>query len=245
MIIESQKRKPIKSIIVVVVVLALVGGGIGLYFALRGGDIKGTYELIEFGGIEWRVLERQGDKALLLSEWIIDRRAYLEKEEGKEEDEERETTWEHSDIRHWLNNDFYNRFSAEDKGRIAETHVTNSDNPWFHTLGGNNTIDQVFLLSLEEMVQYFGDSGQLENRPSETTYSISDLFRYDDARVAYEAITPRWRWMRSGTPKEWWLRSPGGNQFGAAQIFAIGEIHVYGISCSKHAGIRPAMWVAL
>jgi len=237
MLFKNHKQKMVKAILAIVVVLVLVGGGFSAYFILRGGDSTNPIEIIEFGGVEWRVLDRQDDKMLLLSEWIITHRAY--------HNEQQDITWEYSDIRYWLNNEFFNQFSSEEKAKIAETHVINDDNPWFYTPGGNDTADRVFLLSLEEVAKYFGDSGQLANRPDENTWSISDWprYRYDKARVAYEPVTPRWRWMRSAKPKEWWLRSPGNNQSCAAKIFEIGEIHVYGISVSDLRGVRPAMWV--
>ena len=42
--------------------------------------------------------------------------------------------------------------------------MTNDDNPWYGTRGGNTTTDKIFLLSLEEVVKFFGDSGDLKNR---------------------------------------------------------------------------------
>ena len=103
-------------------------------------------DIIPFGGHEWRVLEVRGDRALLISEYIIELRAYHYREEA--------VTWETSAIRHYLNNEFLNSFRRADRARIPETRLANNDNPWFGTYGGDDTYDKIFLLSLEEVVQY-------------------------------------------------------------------------------------------
>ena len=110
-------------------------------------------ETITFGGNDWLVLEVSDGKALLLSEGIIEKRPYHRTYA--------DITWKGSDLREYLNGEYYNSFAPEDRERIAETLVTNADNPWFGTPGGNDTTDRIFLLSLDELVQYFGDSGQL------------------------------------------------------------------------------------
>ena len=88
--------------------------------------------------------------ALLLSEEIIDMRPY--------HGAGGEITWEYSEIRAWLNGEFLDRFSSEERMRIRQTNVINNPNPWFGTSSGNNTTDRAFLLSVEEVVRYFGDS---------------------------------------------------------------------------------------
>ncbi len=76
--------------------------------------------------IEWRVLERDGNRALLISNYIIDRQKFNESSEN--------TSWEKCSLRKWLNNDFYNTaFSSS----------------------GNDTNDKIFLLSIDEVKKYF------------------------------------------------------------------------------------------
>lgn len=50
--------------------------------------------------VEWLVLDVQSDKALLLSKYVLDEKAY--------NDEEIYVTWEGCSLRNWLNNDFTN-----------------------------------------------------------------------------------------------------------------------------------------
>jgi len=70
-----------------------------------GGTAQNNYvvgEIVRFGGIEWRVLDVQDGKALLLSEYFLTPWRYI-----RYHNIFTEVTWENSDIRWWLNNDFY------------------------------------------------------------------------------------------------------------------------------------------
>ena len=102
--------------------------------SVRAGDI------IQLGDYSWQVLDVQNGMALVLSERVIERRRYNESFIG--------VTWETSTVRQYLNGEFYDKFSAEEKSRIAETRIPNNNNPWFGTRGGNVTNDKIFLLSL-------------------------------------------------------------------------------------------------
>ena len=178
---------------------------------------------INFGDYTWRVLDVEGNRALIITENVIFRRGY----------DPMGASWENSDIRRYLNNVFFNRFSPQDQARIATTYVINNNNPWSGMRGGNNTTDSVFLLSIEEVVRYFGDSGQLNNRPRNMSI-ITD--EYNEARVARDL---------EGQASWWWLRSPG-NGFVGAYVFFDGAIavinpNVFGIL--PGGSVRPALWL--
>jgi hypothetical protein len=101
--------------------------------------------VVQFGGNEWRVIDVDSDgNLLILSELIISERYFHNTWRGS-------TTWERSDIRQYLNTSFYNSFSMQERGRILETSLSNDDNPWFSINGGNDTLDKIFLLSLDEV----------------------------------------------------------------------------------------------
>jgi hypothetical protein len=153
-------------------------------------------------------------------------------------------TWEHSDIREYLNSTFYNSFSTAERGRIAETQNTNAANPWFDTAGGNTTADLVFLLSLDDVVRYFGDSGRLGNGNS--AYAVDDYEyswlsdQYDTARIAHLIGVD----ASLDSSYMWWLRSPGSDGYRAAVISGSGSVDVGGVTIrSRAVGIRPAMWI--
>jgi len=166
-------------------------------------------EYVEFGGREWLVLEERDGNTLLLLRDVLPARGY---HEGLVD-----VTWENSNIRQFLNGAFLNGFSEEDRARIAETDVVNSDHADFGTNGGNDTRDYVFLLSLAEARLYFADAG---------------------ARVA--------RHEGSAVHAVWWLRSPGFQQNLAAIVLANGTLGLTGSGVNQaDRTVRPAMWVRL
>ena len=183
-------------------------------------------DIITFGKYKWRVLDVQNSKALILSDMVLERRYYNEEYEV--------ITWEQCTLRKYLNGEFLNSFSADEKSRIAETTIKNDNNQWYGTNGGNTTKDRIFLLSLEEVVKYFGDSGQLKNRKKDQLY-IDD--KYNTSRIAYDTNNEAcW----------WWLRSPGNYGGNAAHVSFVGGVGVYGHFVDGFSGgVRPALWLNL
>lgn len=151
--------------------------------------------VIKFGKYDWRVLDVQGNEALLLSDKVFTNKPY-----NKEYDKEyKDVTWEICTLRKWLNSEFLSDvFTSQEQSTIVFKTIPNENNQWFGTKGGNSTKDKIFLLSLSEVVKYFGDSGQLKNRPKKDVRRIDD--QYNSARVATRA---------NGATAWWWLRSPG------------------------------------
>ena len=200
--------------------------------SLSAGSKPVVGEIIEFGGYEWRVLEVRGDRALIISAKLIELRAYNV--------DYHDVTWESCDLRYYLNGDFYNSFTTAERKRIEETRNTNADNPWYGTSGGRDTDDMVFLLSLDEVVRYFGDSGELRNGANRDDGYISD--QYDSERIAI--------FSGHGNDKAswWWLRSPGYGSDHAAGVGIIGYVFVGGDGLGVHyydGGVRPALWLKL
>jgi len=120
------------------------------------------------------------------------------------------------------------------KDAICQTIVQNDNNPWYGSAGGMETTDNVFLLSIAEAVRFFGDSGQLANRPTSVTSWIND--EYNDRRIARQD---------NGEPFWWWLRSSGDMAHRAAFVNSMGYICVDGYdtdSMRAPGGVRPAVW---
>ncbi|MCL2376940.1 MAG: M28 family metallopeptidase [Defluviitaleaceae bacterium] len=188
-------------------------------------------DIIEFGGHNWIVLDVEDNYALIITEeaMVIGSGYYNPRFAA--------TSWEASAIRRKLNSDFLYTFSAADRARIAETHVITEDNPWYDTSGGNDTVDRIFILSLQEVVRFFGDSGQLENRPEGLLESrwISD--EYDYGRIGRNA---------DGVPKTVWTRSPGGYQRLVTIVDPTGVIFLFGTGSGQiDHGARPVLWLNL
>ena len=113
--------------------------------------ISGDFgEIIEFGGVNWLVLDKRDGKALIISEAVICIDTPYNVNNA-------DVTWETCTLREYLNDEFYNSFSEADKARIVETTIVNGDNPEYGTPGGNNTTDKIFLLSIAEANSYFAD----------------------------------------------------------------------------------------
>lgn len=94
--------------------------------------------------IEWTVLKKEGNKALLFSKYILDAKPYNETL--------KRTTWETYDIRKWLNNEFYRAaFNSEEKIQtiLLKTKIS------CVTSGEIETRDNVFLLSMMKQKHYF------------------------------------------------------------------------------------------
>ena len=181
--------------------------------------------IIQFGGSDWQILDATGDRALIISVDITKRMPYNQTLANM--------TWYDSEIRRYLNRDYFNTFNVEDRARIIETVINNENNQWYGTPGGDNTSDHIFLLSIAEVVRYYGNSGRLANRPS-WQMQIDDQF--NENRQAQ--FTNRFM--------GWWLRSPGFDGHSAAIVNSNGNLAMSGIMVNAtDVGVRPAMWVVL
>ena len=192
-----------------------------------------------FGGYDWRVLDVQNGMALLLIEKELASRQYHRTKET--------ITWEKSTRRKYLNNEFYDIFSDTEKAMIADTKVVSSPNPWYGTDGGNDTIDKIFLLSVEEVVLYLGDSGDLGNRKG--WYWENDKHTLKDGKgwLINDGYNPE-RITRDakGGAVWWWLRTPGGIGSYATFIYSDGTINLNGNRADVGSyGVRPALWINL
>jgi hypothetical protein len=205
--------------------------------------------IVWFGNYEWRVLEVREDKALLLSEYVTEFRAYHAEAFPEDEIMTEEkfidrfyTTWAECDLRAYLNGPFYKAFGEDVRARIVQTHNENKDNQWYGTPGGEDTDDYIFLLSLEEVVKYFGDSRQLAYRPDDNIRYISDPF--DKLRIATTVVVSS-QGRRAGSAMDWWLRSPGIDSGTAAEVNYGGVINVdgFGVEGGNSSAVRPALWV--
>ena len=126
----------------------------------------GNYQQTANGNIqpiEWQVLAKEENKMLLLSKYCLDCKRF----------DVISNDWNSSEIRHWLNNDFYNKaFSEQEKKNI---------NPF----DGDN----VFLLSKEEVERYFAKNKLRKCNATEYAKANGD---YVSSNNAYS-----YWWLRS------------------------------------------------
>ena len=178
--------------------------------------------------IEWRVIDIEtssndgGNRILVISRYALDCLPYNEEYE--------DITWENCDLREWLNNDFYNgAFSKDEKNQIVLVNNDNPDASFFceswEGKGGNDTFDNVFLLSFEQAENLFIDYD--DRKCSPTDYAMWN---------GTHNISNHHCW--------WWLRSPGLKQHGAMHVNGGNLGDEEGVSCD-FIGVRPALWIYL
>ena len=181
--------------------------------------------------IEWIVLKRDRDKALLISKYALDCLPF----QNVRGDGKSASTWANSYLRKWLNNEFYNTsFSAQEKKEILLTDIKGEEYRDWHSEKhmDEDTQDRVFLLSLSETQDLFDSPQSCMCKP--TKYAISkNVYVYD-----------------SGTCI-WWLRTPGRNTYYMTYVDSTGYTDSTGAVAystfkegePSHIGVRPALWI--
>jgi hypothetical protein len=198
-----------------------VGGGSpsravasGIAAQIKNGEKRN----LQFGQYKWRVLEVLRDKALIITEDVIETSiAY----HGSRTN----VTWESCDLRRYLNGNFLQKFSEAEERQILQTRIQNPNNPEHGTNGGSDSNDKVFLLSIQEARRYFASD-------AERCEGVSRYTHTDGKNYA--------RW--------WWLRSPGDSSCNAAIVINDGYVYVFGRDVDyvdTYGGLRPALWLNL
>ena len=166
--------------------------------------------------IEWRVLKKYNDgTAMVISDKILDGKTYNESNE--------EATWKDSNIRIWLNSDFYyDAFSSDEVIAIKQRYIRNED---------SDTKNNVFLLSSDEAKSAeFGFSETSGNSSSQRTAMATPY-------AAHQAL--------GGVEhnEDWWLRSVNDSNKTADVVTYEGGIG----SFPKNVvlGVRPVIFLDL
>ena len=133
--------------------------------------------------IEWRVLENTGDSLLLMSRYVLDGVPFSNAYDTYEFNPF-PVTWETCNLRNWLNTTFLTTaFDSAEQSRIMK--VLNQNTPtksgWDYDYDtkrpvdyGNDTMDRVFVLSLEEVEKFFpNDAVYLDNDGRAVAYSTA------------------------------------------------------------------------
>ena len=183
--------------------------------------------------IEWIVLQKEGNKALLISRYGLDAQPYNA--------EYTDAAWETCTLRTWLNSTFMNKaFTAEEQKAILTTTVDNSSSQGYSgwsTSGGNNTKDQIFLLSYEEASKYFDVKLGCNN-----TKACVRPTAYAEKLGAYTSSSCKT--ADGDNAGWWWLRSPGTDQNCAAYVSIVGSLSNFYVN-RDNSCVRPALWVNL
>ncbi|MFE4712550.1 DUF6273 domain-containing protein [Paenibacillus sp. NPDC056722] len=208
------------------------------------GDIItfGTYPQTVHGAdktpIKWRVLQNSGGELFVLSQYILDCKRYHH--------ENVDITWRDSDLRRWLNEEFYHAaFNDAEMKFIKPTLCADNGD------GSSDTEDKVFLLSVAEVKEltYKLDEDSLGVRRRAVGTELSRIQKNDGCRLYVydktiiadyilendEALGCSW----------WWLRTQLGISSRAYFVGPRSSIRSYGRVNLACYGVRPAIKINL
>lgn len=208
-------------------------------------EVLETVELkrAEVGDIvQMGTYEQDGDSILIISHDVIGYQRFS--------DSPNCVIWEDSQIRTWLNEEFYtDAFDKETQACIKESvlenpsiagYVTGADESIWESRG--DTTDRIFLLSWKEIERYYGHklpkAEALLCKPSKAV-----LQRYEE--IEQQRVREKVPFVTSVPDASegisWMLRSTGKSQ---NQISIIrGDGYYSQCLADYYQGVRPAMWI--
>lgn len=166
--------------------------------------------------IEWLVLKKEGNKAMVISKYVLDARPMFDTLNLQRDN------WEDASLRGWLNSTFIREtFGAQEQKCIQETKVsTLTYDEYDHKAGQGKTNDKVFLLSNAEVDSYFSERIKAQATP----YALQKGLTEDGGEVG------------------WWLRTPSNYaEDGCSYLRGSGITP----KKTKNYGVRPVMWIDL
>lgn len=166
--------------------------------------------------IVWQVVAREGDALTLISLYGLDCHAY--------QNEYLPVSWANSSLREWLNGSFLSSaFLLEERAAIARHENADAANPVFGTEGGKETVDHVYVPSIEEALAWFPSDGE----------RIAQSTAYAKAWGANYREEACW----------WWLRNPGDTAHRKAVVHNDGSIYYEGYTITMYntATVRPVI----
>ena len=213
--------------------------------------------------LEWIVMANDSGTVLAISKYVLSMRSYDSSEDPQQ------ATWETSTLRTWLNGDFYDEaFSDDEKALICRLNLENRDGILYRTPGGENTVDNVFIPSDDDVAAYIEDRGFsdasyvkykamaltrfLNENPSKeslmyttstasaskVTFDISQVEMSDEDKALLEQY-----YDATTLPTAWWLRTPGEEPGTAMLVASLQGSASYGNVQDQH-GVRPAIVLA-
>ena len=210
----------------------------------KAGDIItfGTYEqdnVLENGAepIEWMVLDVFDGKASLISLYGLDTKPFHE--DGKSG-----VTWSESDLRSWLNGEFYETaFDEKLREQILTTRLETYPSAQYNKVSVEQTYteDKVYLLSIDEL--FFAFEADSILRFSE------DCFHSKASRAkATEYARAQGAWEKEyddGVFSPWLLRTPGLSSHHITRVDTYGALSYDSYNSYGANLIRPAIRISL
>ena len=158
--------------------------------------------------LEWYVIKKNNGKKLLLCKNAVKRMAFYK-------DLKSADGWVNSDVRRYLNDDFFNvAFSEEEKNKIIASNIKTEASTGFGSESW--TYDKIFLLSYSEITEYIGVTNK-------NLLVANDL---------------------EGQEAMWYLRNMGDSTTKVAGVRPDGELDLKGSPVKASRYLRPAIWVS-
>ncbi len=199
------------------------------YYARQqeNGYSEGSTYYFRWEPIEWRVLSNDSNGVYVISSKVLDSQPYHNFYEN--------VTWETCSLRSWLNGDFYNlAFSDDEKSTLVMTTLVNENNAKHDTDGGNDTQDNIWVISFSDSLN--ADYGFISAEATE-----------DPLKRAFGSEYAKCQGLRKSDVTEypdtsvWWMRTPGKPGDHATICGYEGKInHTGGKVLNSGFGIRPA-----
>ncbi len=198
--------------------------------------------------IKWRVLSVEGDDVFLLADKNLDCQKYNDKYMSS-------VTWETCTMRSWLNGygpeanqkgiDYSgagfldNAFTATEREAVKTTNVVNQNNPYYDTVGGNDTSDKVYLLSIDEVMNpAYGFTSSTNS--TATRRAVNTAYVAGGGEIESDVMGI------AGSADLWWLRSLGHYSYYASAVYDYGDVYMGGTSAyNNHSAVRPALHLNL
>ena len=192
-----------------------------------------TVYWFEYEPIKWNILREDSEDILVVAELLLDaQEIYHEANNGKFDHADGNgysNNYELSNIRKWLNDNFYNTaFNGKEKADIKTRTISNYATPSKYAC--NETSDNVFLLSKDET-------------------KVTSYFANDEARQAKGTAYAMIQGLEVNTSivntgySSWWTRTPSANtDYNSTIIYTDGSVDANGKNVNNTSlGVRPAI----
>ena len=210
-------------------------------FGMQKTDLIGVFK----EPIEWIVLANENNKALLMTKYVIDCKAFdfvdignLDEIDNSVKENYKNITWESCSLRKWLNEEFINSsFSNDEISCILDTFLEDT-----------KTIDKIFCLSEGEYYRYFDNGGYYEK---DRNIGNSHIY-YNGATIRNKNALELDKYKLIGADEtyNYWLRDKDistkkyGVLFGTTKVINYFGDVISSANYDIYCGVRPAMWVS-
>ena len=182
----------------------------------------GSNQTVSIDGLDWYVLAREGNKALVIPQYAQEEMAF----------DDTDNVWQGSDIQTYLNGTWLDSKPTLKGHAQATTFYTRKE---FNSPDYIESTDKVFLLSEADA---FGEHDHDPTQePKDYTLGKPGIILPEDLRTGLK---------EGGGPAYYWLRSPSGAETYVASVLW-GNEESYNYRCTEATDfrIRPVLWLDL